>query len=81
MIEPKTEFVKRLDGTFEKYESIVRLHDDVKKMQAVLEGLMASGLQDEAIVVLLHNSTKLPKKTIAQVLDGLQDIPRRYFNE
>lgn len=79
-IEPKVEFVKRLDGSFKKYESVVRLHNDVKEMQSVLNGLISSGLQYETIIILLQHSTKLPKKTIQQVLTGLQDIPRRYFN-
>lgn len=79
-LEDKTAFIKRLDGTFEKYESVVRLRYDLEKMQAVLDGLMNSGLEYETILILMQHHTKLPKKTINAVLKGLQEIPRRYFS-
>jgi hypothetical protein len=80
VIEPKEAFVRRLDGTFKKYESIVRLQRDLSQMREVVDNLQASGLQYETILILMQHHTKLPKKTIMAVLDGLKEIPNRYFN-
>jgi hypothetical protein len=80
VMDSKEEFVRKLDGSFKKYESILRLHRDITQLQEVVEGLQASGLQYETILILMQHHTKLPKKTIIQVLDGLKEIPNRYFN-
>lgn len=80
-IEPKEAFIRRLDGTFEKYESIVKMREDVVKLQTVLDNLQDSGLRYETILILLQHHTKLPKKTIVAVLNGLVEIPKKYFSE
>jgi len=80
-LESKTAFVKRLDGTFEKYESIVNLREDLYKLQAQVDKLKDSGLKYDTIVILLSHSTKLPQKVIRQVLEGLQELPEKYFDE
>lgn len=80
-LEGKTAFVKRLDGTFEKYESIIRLREDIYKLQAQVDKLKNSGLNYETIVILLCHSTKLPQKTVRQVLEGLNELPEKYFHE
>jgi len=81
LIEPKKAFVKRLDGTFEKYESIVLMREDLEKMQETLTRLQDSGMRYETIVLLMHDHTKIGKRTIKKVLEGLQEIPHKYFKE
>jgi hypothetical protein len=81
LLETKEAFVKRLDGTFEKYESIVLMREDLYKMQEMVERMEKSGLKTSTIVILLHDHTKLPKGTIKKVLDGLKEIPLKYFKE
>jgi len=81
LLESKEAFVKRLDGTFEKYESIVLMRKDLEKLQTVLNKLQDSGMRYETIILLMHDHTKLGKKTIKAVLEGLQEIPTKYFKE
>lgn len=81
LLESKDAFVKRLDGTFEKYESIVLMRKDLEKLQDVLNKLQDSGLRYETIVLLMHDHTKIGKRTIKAVLEGLQEIPHKYFKE
>lgn len=80
-LESKDAFVKRLDGTFEKFESIVLMREDLYKMQEMVERMEISGLRHDTIVILLHDHTKLPKGTIKKVLAGLKEIPLKYFKE
>ena len=80
-LETKEAFVKRLDGTFEKFESIVLMREDLYKMQEMVERMEQSGLKKSTIVLLLHDHTKLPKGTITKVLEGLKEIPHKYFRE
>lgn len=80
-IEPKEEFIRRLDGSFEKYESIVKMREDVVDLQNVVNNLQNSGLRYETILILLQHHTKLPKKTITAVLNGLVALPKKYFSE
>ena len=81
VIEPKEAFIRRLDGSFEKYESIVKMREDVAKLQSVVNGLQDSGLRFETLLILMQHHTKLPKKTIVAVLNGLVEIPEKYFKE
>lgn len=81
LLESKEAFVKRLDGTFEKYESVVRMREDLVKLQQCVERLENSGLKRSTIVILMHDHTKLPKGTITKVLDGLKELPRKYFKD
>ena len=74
-------FKKRLDGTFKKYESIVLMREDLYKLQECVDRMKASGLQEKAIILLMHDHTRIPKGTIKKVLDGLTEIPHKYFNQ
>jgi len=80
-LESKEAFVKRLDGTFEKFESIVLMREDLYRMQKMVERMENSGMRSSTVILLLHDHTKLPRKTIKKVLDGLQEIPLKYFKE
>ena len=80
-LESPEAFKKRLDGTFKKYESIILMREDLYKMQEMVERMEHSGLRHDTIVILMHDHTKLPKGTIRKVLDGLKEIPFKYFKE
>lgn len=80
-LEGKEAFVKRLDGTFEKFESIVLMREDLYKIQASVDKMLNSGLRFETILILMQHHTKLPKGTIRKVIEGLNEIPLKYFKE
>ena len=79
LLESREAFVKRLDGTYDKYEAIVQLRDDVEKIRESVAKLQNSGLRYDTILILLGHHTKLPKKTIHAVLEGLEELPEKYF--
>jgi len=80
-LETPEAFKKRLDGTFEKYESIVLMREELYKLQEQVTRMVASGMNYETIVILMHHHTKVPIKTIRKVLEGLREIPERYFSK
>lgn len=43
--------------------------------------LLASGLNRRAVIALLHDSTKLPRKTIEKVLIGITQLKDFYTSE
>ena len=79
LLETKEAFVKRLDGTFDKYESIVFLHEEIDRLRGYVEDLQKAGLRYDTIVLLLHDHTGIGKRVIRQVLNGLVEIPDKYF--
>lgn len=79
LLETKEAFVKRLDGSFEKYESIVLMREDLMKLKNCIDRMENSGMRFDTIVLLLHAHTKIGKRTIIQLLEGLQEIPHKYF--
>lgn len=50
------------------------LAEAIVKIGEAADKLKASGLNEDAIVVLLHDKTGVPKKTIKAVLDGLRRL-------
>lgn len=77
----KEAFKRRLDGTFKKYESIILMREDLYKLQECVDRMKESGMQEKTIILLMHDHTRIPKKTIKKVLDGLTEIPLKYFNQ
>jgi len=66
--------VKKSDKTESKEilaEAIVNIGNAAKKLND-------SGINKTAIIVLLHDKTKLPKGTIKLVLDSLPQLERWY---
>ncbi len=80
-LEDKEAFKKRLDGTFKKYESIVLLREDLYKLQECVDRMKESGMQEKTIILLMHDHTRIAKGTIKKVLQGLTEIPHKYFNQ
>jgi hypothetical protein len=55
------------------------LAEAVKKIGDAVTNLnLNTGLNREGIIVLMQDHTKLPKKTIKKVLDGLIELHSRY---
>lgn len=54
------------------------LADAIRKISRATEKLTRSGLNREAICVLLVHSTKLSRRAIDRVLDDLASLERRY---
>ncbi len=79
LLETKEAFVKRLDGSFDKYESIVYMRNELEQMRLMVEELQNAGLRYDTIVLLLHDHTGIGKRVIRQVLNGLVEIPEKYF--
>ena len=50
----------------------------ITKISESVQALQKSGLNQDAIIVLLHDRTKLPKKTLLTVLSGLASLKRAY---
>lgn len=50
----------------------------ITDISSALKALQKSGLNKTGIVVLLQDKTRLPKKTILIVLDGLEALRRDY---
>lgn len=50
----------------------------ILKLDAAAQKLVTSGLRQEAIVVLLHDLTKVGKPDIRYVLNGLLHLRKRY---
>jgi len=80
-LENPEAFKKRLDGTFKKYESIVLMREDLYKLQECVDRMKESGMQEKTIILLMHDHTRIPKGTIKKVLNGLTEIPHKYFNQ
>lgn len=57
-----------------------RLTVAVQKIQAAAEDMRKAGCTDKMIVALLHDSTKVPKRTITIVLDGMGALADTYLN-
>ena len=46
-----------------------------------IRDLRAGRLTDDAIIVLVHSDTGLPKKTVRAVLNSLESLERTYLKE
>lgn len=50
----------------------------IRKISEGFDKLKKTGLNRKAIIVLLQDHTKVPKKQITKVLDGLGDLSKKY---
>lgn len=56
-----------------------KLADAVRRIGAAVKEFRTAGLKRQAIVVLLHDSTKVSKRDINAVLDGLETLEQVYL--
>lgn len=54
------------------------LADAVRRISKSVDALRRSGLNQRAIVALVHDDTKIYKSTIVQVLDSLAALEKKY---
>jgi len=54
------------------------LAEAIKRISAAVARLQKSGLNEKAIIVLLHDSSGVTKKNIKYVLDHLAYLPQVY---
>lgn len=62
----------------EQPESKEVLAEAVVRIGEAMEALKKSGLNEQAIVVLLHHETKIPMRDIRIVFSGLRQLRGRY---
>lgn len=56
----------------------VVLAESIRIIGKAAKALRASGLNETAIIVLLHDKTHLSKRSIKEVLDGLRQLESWY---
>ncbi|MGE5509897.1 MAG: hypothetical protein ACM31O_01445 [Bacteroidota bacterium] len=59
-------------------ESPAILAESIIKLSAGVAALTRGGLNRKAVIALLHDHTKVSKRTIEQVLDGMESLQRTY---
>lgn len=62
-----------VDNTAEK-EPVEMLAKEIQTLSAGMKRLMAGPLSERAIIVLLQDATKLPKKTLQAAIQGIIDL-------
>lgn len=56
------------------------LAESIVKISSAFKALQKSGLNKKAIIVLVQDQTKLPKRDIQLVIDSLAYLQRAYCN-
>ncbi len=62
-------------------EDAAELADAVRRIDNSMAALKTSGLSRRALVVLLYDDTKVRKRDINLVLDGLENLGRVYLED
>lgn len=76
---PAKKKAKRLTPEqLEEKEKQETLADAIIKMGQAVDRLGRSKLNKKAVVALIHDSTKLSKRTITQVIDSLPQLEKKY---
>lgn len=56
------------------------LAKNIVKMSETLQDLKKSGLNEEALIILLADSTKMAKRDIKKVFEGMAKLKEDYIN-
>ena len=62
-------------------KEVQELRELVQNLRAAVTRLEEAGLKRKTVVVLMAHHTKLPQKTIVQVIDGFETLEEEYFSE
>jgi hypothetical protein len=54
------------------------LADAIRKISDSLQALLKSGLKEKAVIVLLHDATRIAKRDIEAILAGLKNLKAWY---
>jgi hypothetical protein len=57
------------------------LRVDCEKLRFSVNEILDAGAKEKTILILLSHYTKLPQRTIKQVMDGMHDLELVYFAE
>lgn len=57
------------------------LADSIVKISEAMIQLNKTGINRKCVIDLIHVNTKLSRKVIVQVLDGLESLKKLYINE
>ena len=60
-------------------KKIEDLRVDCEKIRVSVNEILDAGAKEKTILILLSHYTKLPQKTIKQVMDGMHDLELIYF--
>ena len=52
---------------------------DLERLRSSADALIAGGMKEKTLLVLLAHYTKLPQRTVRQVLDGIEGVADAYF--
>lgn len=55
------------------------IEDGIIKISKTIEELKSGRLTDDAIIDLIHAVSKVPKKTIKQVISGMENLAKTYL--
>ena len=61
-------------------EAVEAFRDNVDALTKAMEHFIAGGLNRKALITLLHDKTKVAKRTISLILDGIENMPDDYFD-
>lgn len=70
----------RVKKSTEKPESKEILADAVVKISAALNDLNASGINEDAIIILIQHKTRIPQKQIKEVFKAMRQLKAWYCN-
>lgn len=65
-------------GTKKEPDPELDLAEAIRQISKSFEKLSASGLNRKGIIALIHDHTKLGKRTISDVLDSLTELEKKY---
>ncbi len=54
------------------------LAGQISKISEAMQALLKSGLNEEAIVILLHHDTRVAQRDIRRILQGLKGLAGRF---
>lgn len=57
------------------------LSEAIEGISSGMKALLKSGLNRRAIIVLLHDSTRVAKRDIESVLSGLETLKKQYTSK
>lgn len=64
-----------------KAELVERFRDQIEALQEAAEQFEEGGMNRRAVILLLHDYTRVPKRTIERVLQGVENAVDYYFGE
>lgn len=66
------------DVVLKNFATPESLAEAIEKISAACTTLARSGVNRKAVVVLVHDHSRVPKRMIETVLDSLEDLAKKY---